>query len=129
MNISGSACTSESCESGWTTYFDEFSDCSHQFKGVKEGNVYGNRGKSTCVEEEDLSMVSDASSGPPDNFHDDNKYRYEENGYIFYPSVTENIKAKQRREKEQSGKERNLYLDDTASSPVSNFPKASVPFI
>ncbi|XP_059287316.1 protein SOB FIVE-LIKE 5-like [Lycium barbarum] len=130
MDISGSECTSE-CESGWTMYFDEFSYSSDQFNGVKGRSVCEideYRGKSTYVVE-DLSMVSDASSGPPHNFHEDKEYNYEENGYMFYPSVTENTKAKQRRNmNEQSGKEQNLYLDDTASSPVSDFQKDTTGF-
>ncbi|KAK4374359.1 hypothetical protein RND71_005036 [Anisodus tanguticus] len=130
MDISGSECTSE-CESGWTTYFDEFSYSSNHFNEVKGRNIYeinDGRGKSAYVDE-DLSMVSDASSGPPHNFHEDKELCCEENGYMLYPYETENTKAKQRTKiKEQSGKKQNIYLDDTASSPVSNFPKDNTSF-
>lgn len=125
MDISGSGCTSE-CESGWTMYFDEFSYSSDQFNGVTERSIYDGRGKSAYADE-DLSMVSDASSGPPhNNFHEDREFCCEENGNFLYTSETENTKEKQKRKmKEQSGKKHNLYLDDTASSPVSNFHKVS----
>ncbi|KAK4354730.1 hypothetical protein RND71_026924 [Anisodus tanguticus] len=130
MDISGSECTSE-CESGWTKYFDEFSYSSNQFNGVKGRSIYEinyGRGKSTYADE-DLSMVSDASSGPPHNFHEDKEYCCEKNGYIFYTSESENTKGKQKRKiKEQSGKKQNIYLDDTASSPVSNFQKDNTCF-
>ncbi|OIS96146.1 PREDICTED: uncharacterized protein LOC109236217 [Nicotiana attenuata] len=120
MNISASECTNE-CESGWTMYFDEFSYSADKCNGVKgRNNIHEieGRGKTVNVDEEDLSMVSDASSGPP-HFHED-----EENGHVFYPLVSEYTMAKQKRKiKEQSGKQHNLCLDDTASSTVSSFPK------
>uniref|UniRef100_M1APT1 Uncharacterized protein n=1 Tax=Solanum tuberosum TaxID=4113 RepID=M1APT1_SOLTU len=130
MNISGSECSS-GCESGWTMYLDQFSadqynnrrDVSHN-----NNNPYGINYKTEYVsnedeeEDEDMSMVSDASSGPP-HFHED--YCFDENGYIFYPSASQNTKkAKEKRKiNEQKVKKQSLYLDDTASSPFSNFPK------
>ncbi|XP_009767741.1 protein SOB FIVE-LIKE 5 [Nicotiana tabacum] len=125
MNISASECTNE-CESGWTMYFDEFSYSADKCNGVKgRNNIHeiGGRGKTVNVDDEDLSMVSDASSGPP-LFHED-----EENGHVFYPLVSEYTMAKQKRKiKEQSGKQHNLCLDDTASSTVSSFPKDTTGF-
>ncbi|KAM3199950.1 protein SOB FIVE-LIKE 5 [Capsicum annuum] len=112
----GSECTS-ACESGWTMYLDEFSYSSDQYNGVKGTSIYDSRGKSAYADE-DLSMVSDASSGPPHNFHEDKEFYCEEN-----------TKVNQRRKiKEQSGKKQNLYLDDTASSPVPNFQKDNTSF-
>ncbi|KAG5573409.1 hypothetical protein H5410_063175 [Solanum commersonii] len=126
--VCGSGCTSE-CESGWTMYFDELSYSSDQFNGVKGRSIYDGRGRSAYVDE-DLSMVSDASSGPPhNNFHENKEFCCEENGNFLYTSETENTKEKQKREmKEQSGKKQNLYLDDTASSPVSTFQKDNTGF-
>ncbi|KAK6792667.1 hypothetical protein RDI58_011748 [Solanum bulbocastanum] len=129
MNISGSECSS-GCESGWTMYFDQFSaDQYNNRRDIRHNNnPYGFNYKTEYVsnedqeEDEDMSMVSDASSGPP-HFHED--YCFDENGYIFYPSASPNIKkAKEKRKiNEQKVKKQSLYLDDTASSPFSNFPK------
>ncbi|XP_059281150.1 protein SOB FIVE-LIKE 5-like [Lycium ferocissimum] len=125
MNISGSECSS-GCESGWTMYLDQLSNSRDQYN--RRDNTNHSIYKTEYVDEEnqedeDMSMVSDASSGPP-HFHE--QYCVDENGYIFYPSASENTKAKEKKKiKEQKGKNQNLYLDDTASSPFSNSPKAS----
>ncbi|KAK4352205.1 hypothetical protein RND71_027723 [Anisodus tanguticus] len=130
MNISGSECSS-GCESGWTMYLDQLSNSADQYNRrniTYNHEIYG-MGKTEYVDEdqedEDMSMVSDASSGPP-HFHED--YCFDENGYIFYPSAaTENTKVKEKGgKKEQKVKKQNLYLDDTASSPSSNFPKDNI---
>ncbi|XP_016443346.1 protein SOB FIVE-LIKE 5 [Nicotiana tabacum] len=130
MNISASECTNE-CESGWTMYFDEFSysaDKCNRIKGRNNIHEIDGRGKTAYVDEEDLSMVSDASSDPP-NFHEDKEYYSEENGHVFYPLVSEYAMAKQNKKiKEQSGKQNNLCLDDTASSAVSSSPKDTTGF-
>ncbi|CAN4092171.1 unnamed protein product [Withania somnifera] len=132
MNISGSECSS-GCESGWTMYLDQLSNSGDQYSRRDFSNNNSNQhgiGKTEYVddedqeEDEDMSMVSDASSGPP-HFHEE-QYYFDENGYIFYPSASENaIKAKEKRKiKDPKVKKQNqLYLDDTASSPFSNFPK------
>ncbi|KAK4348307.1 hypothetical protein RND71_031062 [Anisodus tanguticus] len=118
MNTSGSECSS-GCESGWTVYLDQFSNSADQYNRRDITNNHGIY--KTEYVDEDMSMVSDASSGPP-HFHEE--YCFDENGYIFYPSASENTKAKEKRKiKEQKVKKQNLYLDDTASSPFSNFPK------
>ncbi|XP_055834495.1 protein SOB FIVE-LIKE 5-like isoform X2 [Solanum dulcamara] len=129
MNISGSECSS-GCESGWTMYLDQFSNSADQYnnrRDISNNNEYGIY-KTEYVndedqEDEDMSMVSDASSGPP-HFHQE--YCFDRNGYIFYPSApSENTKKANEKRKinEQKVKKQSLYLDDTASSPFSNFPK------
>ncbi|XP_009797566.1 protein SOB FIVE-LIKE 5-like [Nicotiana tabacum] len=124
MNISASECSS-GCESGWTMYLDQLSNSEDQYN--RRNIDYGIYSKSKTEhvdeyqEDEDMSMVSDASSGPP-HFRED--YCFEQNGYIFYPSASENTKEtkEKRKMKEQKVKKQNLYLDDTASSPFSSFP-------
>ncbi|GAA0150272.1 hypothetical protein LIER_09250 [Lithospermum erythrorhizon] len=97
MDLSSSELSS-GCESGWTVYFDQFSESSYQY----------NRNYSRKVEEdEDLSMVSDASSAPP-HFH-------EEVNCFYRPP--EPVKEKRK------GKEQHSHLDDTATSPLVNYYK------
>lgn len=76
-------------------------------------------------EDEDLSMVSDASSGPP---HLHENYGADPQCYGFASPPQEDkkkskqkIKTKETRMKQQH----NLCLDDTASSPVLHFSQAS----
>ncbi|KAF3666098.1 protein SOB FIVE-LIKE 5 [Capsicum chacoense] len=131
MNISGSECSS-GCESGWTMYLDQLSNSADQYNtrdfSNNNNNQYGIYKTQYVVDEdqedEDMSMVSDASSGPP-HFHEE-QYCFDENGYIFYPSAASEStkKANEKRKiKEQKVKKQNVYLDDTASSPFSNLPK------
>ncbi|CAN4122545.1 unnamed protein product [Withania somnifera] len=127
MNISGSECTS-GCESGWTMYLDQLSNSADQynrrdFSNKNHYGIYKTEYVDEDQEDEDMSMVSDASSGPP-HFHEE-QYCFNENGYSFYPSASENTKKtkEKRKIKDQNMKKQNLYLDDTASSPFSTFPK------
>ncbi|KAI8014036.1 hypothetical protein LOK49_LG05G03262 [Camellia lanceoleosa] len=73
MNASTSECSS-GCESGWTMYLDDYdhqsSYSADQFKKnggrvVSEDCGYKSANVKDFDEDEDLSMVSDASSGPP----------------------------------------------------------------
>lgn len=123
MNISASACSS-GCESGWTLYLDQSFISETQFQ--RDGGTvnYGEKGaKEVEVEEEDLSMVSDASSGPP-HYHEDDQDCFNGNGRSFSASwaseSAKNEKKKKKKMKETCRYERYMYnLDDTASSPVS----------
>ncbi|CAI9771383.1 unnamed protein product [Fraxinus pennsylvanica] len=106
MNISPSECSS-GCESGWTMYLDQHSNSTYQYSKTIDKHY---QRKGTYVNEEeddyDLSMVSDASSGPP----------------LLEDSAEKNKKSeKKKKAKEQKREEKNLYLDDTASSPLCNF--------
>ncbi|OIW14915.1 hypothetical protein TanjilG_30634 [Lupinus angustifolius] len=75
-------------------------------------------------DEEDLSMVSDASSGPPHYFdEDDQRFCVD-----WYPSISKYNKEneKKKRVKEYGKIQQLSLLHDPASSPVLNCSKASV---
>ncbi|KAF3446538.1 hypothetical protein FNV43_RR11718 [Rhamnella rubrinervis] len=124
MNISASECSS-GCESGWTLYLDQSFVSETQFQRNGETVGYGEKGaREVEVEEEDLSMVSDASSGPP-HYHEDDQDCFYRNGCSFSASWASESSKKENKKnkkkmKETCKNERYLYnLDDTASSPVS----------
>jgi hypothetical protein len=98
MEDVSSECSS-GCQSGWTMYLDQSS--------------YSNQKHAMDEEEEDLSMLSDASSGPSPLFH--GEVDLHESRALFYAKECSN------KSRVQSDKQRNLspnsYLDDTASSP------------
>ncbi|OIW06891.1 hypothetical protein TanjilG_19540 [Lupinus angustifolius] len=113
---------SSGCESGWTLYLehsyrgsdasysDEFYE-DHKDKGTKEQEY----------EEEDLSMVSDASSGPPHIPYDEAYLNEEENNGGFY-SESNAVNLPKSGKKKQKVKENQQllpsFLHDTASSCV-----------
>ncbi|GFY85960.1 hypothetical protein Acr_04g0006980 [Actinidia rufa] len=76
MNISISECSS-GCESGWTMYLDQSSNSGDHLQ--KSGCGYEAANVEDYDEDEDLSMVSDASSGPP-HFQEDEDL-FDESGY------------------------------------------------
>lgn len=135
MNISGSDYSS-GCESGWTMYLDQHtSNSADQYNsnaaaagggeggGVYGGKDYGSGKVAFSGEDEDLSMLSDASSGPP-HFHDVDEC-YVQSDYACYSSAFELKKGKQKKKKteeQRGGKNQSYYLDDTASSPAISFP-------
>ncbi|KAJ8773299.1 hypothetical protein K2173_028476 [Erythroxylum novogranatense] len=105
MDLSTSQCISSGCESGWTSYLDQSSISKNQFQGI--GGYNGGRDHAKLEdEEEDLSMVSDASSGPP-HYCEDDEYRFHKS-------------TKQRKNKDHVRSHQQQCLDDTASSPVLN---------
>ncbi|KAF5448292.1 hypothetical protein F2P56_028842 [Juglans regia] len=136
MNVFDSECSS-GCESGWTLYLEHSflsPNVSSRDTGILDRNnrfcdeYKDKRAKEEAKEEEeeDLSMVSDASSGPPHLFEDEG-YVNDDSG-CFYPAsraatLAKNVgkrqKIKQHRHREDH--ELNDFLDDTASSPVINF--------
>ncbi|KAM7474755.1 hypothetical protein LguiB_021998 [Lonicera macranthoides] len=115
---------SSGCESGWTLYLEQ--SYLSQRRSLHEQHQYsGNNGKDHEEEEEDLSMVSDASSGPP-HFHEEDKYgiNNQNNG----PNIDAKSAAKNggKRDKTKEYRRRKVQeqlclLDDTASSPIFNF--------
>ena len=144
-NCLASEC-SDDCESGWTLYLEQsflphpnpkHRGNSTDFVDAKSTG-FCRKGKSTkedCEEEdegegeeEDLSMVSDASSGPP-HFHEDESHFNHDNGF-FYPSRKDTTllnnganysqKKKEHRRHKQD-QQMPSFLDDTASSPAFNF--------
>ncbi|XAR48432.1 hypothetical protein NMG60_11031254 [Bertholletia excelsa] len=133
MNMSTSECSS-GCESGWTTYLDQSSYYSDQFQKVSEDCRYRGAKLEGFEEDEaeDLSMVSDASSGPP--HLQEVEECINQSGYFCYGSsgyerAEERKKKEKKKTKEHRGlkEQKYLCLDDTASSPVKKdigFPPA-----
>ncbi|GMP80839.1 hypothetical protein CsSME_00035791 [Camellia sinensis var. sinensis] len=128
MNISTSECSS-GCESGWTNYLDQSSySAAEQFQ--KDGSEDCRYKLGANVEEngedEDLSMVSDASSGPPHFQEDDAEDCFDETGYFCYGSSVSkqpNKTKKEKKIKQQRGKQQFSCPDDTATSPIMSFSK------
>ncbi|KAK6277619.1 hypothetical protein POUND7_017942 [Theobroma cacao] len=129
MNVSASQCGS-GCESGWTLYLDQssYSQTRCQNFGANFDEDYGGKGTRFVVEdeEEDLSMVSDASSGPR-HYCEDYEECLDKNGsFSSAPSAPELARKSSKNKKkinEHGSNQQHSYLDDTASSPVISFPK------
>ncbi|CAL0320723.1 unnamed protein product [Lupinus luteus] len=114
---------SSGCESGWTLYL-EHSYRDSQFISGSDGFYEDHKDKGTKeeeYEEEDLSMVSDASSGPPHFPYDEAYFNEEENNGGFY-SESNAVKLAKSAKKNQKVKENQQhlpsFLHDTASSCV-----------
>ncbi|KAL6498929.1 hypothetical protein OROHE_026436 [Orobanche hederae] len=136
-------CMSE-CESGWTLYLEHSSispySSYNQENGFLDHGIKNELAAKRLDDEEeengggdsyeDLSMVSDASSGPP-HFHEDDGYGVsnvdEKDGcfYLYFPvnnndhdSVCENSKKKNREKRRRNVQDQSSSssLDDTASS-------------
>ncbi|XP_057464813.1 protein SOB FIVE-LIKE 5-like [Actinidia eriantha] len=117
--------SSSGCESGWTLYLDPSflsprPSHSHDFVNYRAKN----RVPKDEDEEEDMSMVSDASSGPQ-IFHENEYYG---NAAIDATLLKNSVKKKKksknkgsRSRKVEEEKEDPSLLDDTASSPFFNF--------
>ncbi|KAK9271321.1 hypothetical protein L1049_026911 [Liquidambar formosana] len=132
MNIPSSEWSS-GCESGWTLYLDQSSVSATQYQrgggGVVDDEDYRGKGgkEDDNYKEEDLSMVSDASSGPP-HFHEDDE---DGDGHFCSASsaYSESSSKKSKRKmkmKKHGSKEQHSYLDDTASSPVLSLSKKNL---
>ncbi|CAJ1924755.1 unnamed protein product [Sphenostylis stenocarpa] len=120
MNALASQCSS-GCESGWTLYLEHSFQLNHnapshtssQFIGEDNDEYKDKKAKKEEVEEEDLSMVSDASSGPP-HFPD-----AQDNGSFYSASKAAKLgKRSKKRQKVKEYQQLPSFLDDTASSPV-----------
>ncbi|XP_012570226.1 protein SOB FIVE-LIKE 5-like isoform X2 [Cicer arietinum] len=129
MSAFDSECSS-GCESGWTLYLE------HSFGG----GYYGEHKDKIVTNDysegvEDLSMISDASSGPPQYlpFDDDANYFNQKNNACFY-SESNLVKQNKSASKKQNVKDKNKqqlqvedqqhlpsFLHDTASSHVFDF--------
>lgn len=114
-NMSTSECSS-GCESGWTTYLDHSSVSAYQYDKSYWRSM-GLNVDQQVQETEDLSMVSDASSGPRYVYDEDNSSAY------FSASGSGLVLEQQERTKKQKNKMKGMknedaFLDDTASSPV-----------
>ncbi|PON91141.1 hypothetical protein TorRG33x02_131720 [Trema orientale] len=118
MNISASKFSS-GCESGWTLYLDEsYISETDKFKRDhrEEDGDYEKE-----EEEEDLSMVSDASSGPPHYHEDDHEDCSSFSSSWAYKSANKDknkkTKMKTKLKEKCRDEEHHSCLDDTASSP------------
>ncbi|XP_075483856.1 protein SOB FIVE-LIKE 5-like [Primulina tabacum] len=129
MNVSNSECSS-GCESGWTVYLDQTSNSTDKYTRVLVKN------ENPDQEDEDLSMVSDASSGPPqfqeyENYAGSGKNLQLFHGYYDQSPMPENKKKSKQNNKSKAKelmrvkKQENFCLDDTATSPLPHFAKAS----
>ncbi|KAK1366921.1 Peripheral-type benzodiazepine receptor-associated 1 [Heracleum sosnowskyi] len=110
--MSTSECSS-GCESGWTTYLDHSSVSAYQY----DKSYWRSMGLNVDQQTEDLSMVSDASSGPRYVYDEDNSSAYfsaSASGLVFEQQQG----TKKQKNKIKGMKNEDAYLDDTASSPV-----------
>ncbi|KAM7279071.1 hypothetical protein ACFE04_006205 [Oxalis oulophora] len=117
MNISTSECSS-GCESGWTHYLDHSSNYSKSQWQSFDGN-------DKKEEEDDLSMVSDASSGPRHYCEEDDHEDYScvpTSSSYYNMNIPEQVTKKINNKKKKNVKN----LEDTASSPVKCFSQKNV---
>ncbi|KAK1405627.1 Angiogenin-2 like [Heracleum sosnowskyi] len=119
--MSTSECSS-GCESGWTAYLDQSSNSTFDMYKKSERS----KRVTSQDEDEDLSMVSDASSGP----RHDNYYEEKDNclrNYSYSASKQGKVKKHDTKIQENKGKLiEDCCLDDTASSLVLSFSKKNL---
>jgi hypothetical protein len=122
MDISAASQWSSGCESGWTRYLEQPSLSENQFHRVGGTDEYGGKEARVGEKEEDLSLVSDASSGPS-HYHEDDEECFHDNGCHFNYSEVSGKSKKKKKAKELHGRNRrHSDLDDTASYPALSFP-------
>ncbi|XP_058190289.1 protein SOB FIVE-LIKE 5-like [Rhododendron vialii] len=124
---------SSGCESGWTLYLEHSFLSPHPSKRRKTEKQSVSEDEEEEAKEEDLSMVSDASSGPR-IFHEEECFGNAGNGFFCRAAVdaallknggnTEQKRGNRRREVEEDDPS---FLDDTASSPICNFSQNNYP--
>ncbi|XP_063944921.1 protein SOB FIVE-LIKE 5 isoform X1 [Daucus carota subsp. sativus] len=112
-NMSTSECSS-GCESGWTAYLDHTSATTAYQYDQNQWRSIGLNVDQQNPETEDLSMVSDASSGPRCMQDGDRSSAY----FSASASGLEQVKKKQK-SKVKDKKLQDTHLVDTASSPVA----------
>lgn len=131
--MSASQCGS-GCESGWTFYLGQssYSQTRCQNFGGNFDEVYGVKGARFGVEDEEegLSMVSDASSGPRHYYCQDYVECLDENrSFCSHPvnpePANKTSKNKKQMKEHCSNNQQHSFLDDTASSPVISFSEVS----
>ncbi|KAL8205143.1 hypothetical protein R6Q57_008694 [Mikania cordata] len=119
---------SSGCESGWTLYLEHSHSPQNHIN--EEDDFICKRGSSSTQHEieieEDMSMVSDASSGPQhfaeeeEEEEEEECYKFSNNGGGVYSSGGK--RRKTRNEEEMIHHQMPMgpsFLDDTASSPFS----------
>ncbi|WCJ18002.1 Protein SOB FIVE-LIKE 5 [Euphorbia peplus] len=128
-----SECTS-GCESGWTLYLEQSflspATTSSRMVDIRiSGDFYGKKDRNADhdqedeqEQEDDLSMLSDASSGPP-HFNDDETYfNFDNNVGRGGGHGRKSCGGKRRKERKCRRSEKQEAVDDTASSALkSNF--------
>lgn len=116
---------SSGCESGWTMYLNQ-SYCSRSFSLSDKKVGFGWEGSGE--EEEDMSMLSDASSGPP-LVHED--YRFCQGKSVFGSASSAafaregDYNSRSRRSPRKEKEECLQWTDDTASSHAYSFSKTN----
>ncbi|KQK23091.1 uncharacterized protein LOC100838151 isoform X2 [Brachypodium distachyon] len=121
MAAASSGCSS-GCQSGWTTYLDDdrssysTSATTTRFHGKPQGQFYGYGCECEYSEEDDLSMVSDASSGPPQQCSPGSGATHT-NARAERRGIATETAAAARRQSKVAGAVASL-LEDTASSPA-----------
>lgn len=133
MNALGSDECSSGCESGWTLYLDHhssnFNDQCYDQNNDRKNKMEDSH--SDAGEEDDLSMLSDASSGPP-HFPDHLHSNYFNAQHFSPPNIKPSKVVVKRRSKKRQKVKTNKHLiqdqhhddhndDDTASSPLFDF--------
>ncbi|KAL5167805.1 hypothetical protein HKD37_11G030123 [Glycine soja] len=124
MNALASQCSS-GCESGWTLYLEHSFQLNHNASSHTTSQLFKDKQtkKLEEAEEEDLSMVSDASSGPPHLHLPD----AQDNGSFYSASKAAKLgKKSKKRQKVKENQHLPSLLDDTASSPVFDFSMNNV---
>ncbi|KAG8494081.1 hypothetical protein CXB51_011568 [Gossypium anomalum] len=119
--MSASQCGSD-CESGWTLYLDQSSYSQKRCQKLS-------RSFRVEDEEQDLSMVSDASSGPRHYCQDYEECLDENGSFCSAPAPPEPAKKSSKNKKkikEHGSNQQHSYLDDTASSPKNCRKEASI---
>ncbi|XP_076919222.1 protein SOB FIVE-LIKE 5-like isoform X2 [Bidens hawaiensis] len=118
--------SSSGCESGWTVYL-EHSHSNKTHKNNEDGYIC-KQDSFTYVtdeqEEEDMSMVSDASSGPQHVQEQEDecfKYNNNNNGGAYTNGKMKKIHKDSKFNKKIHDLPLPSFLDDTASSPFFNF--------
>uniref|UniRef100_A0A453IQV4 Uncharacterized protein n=1 Tax=Aegilops tauschii subsp. strangulata TaxID=200361 RepID=A0A453IQV4_AEGTS len=125
MAAAASSECSSGCQSGWTTYLDD--DTSSYSRGGTTARLHGGKGqrcRSSCrseeAEEDDLSMISDASSGPRQQYSagSDEGAAALANAQRAERRCRAKEPAAARRQSKMVAAVASTLLEDTASSPA-----------
>lgn len=127
MDTLASECSS-GCESGWTLYLDRSLNTSQSHTpslGCYEETKHKKAQNIEDSDEEDLSMVSDASSGPPHLPYDDDVYFNEKDNVVKkHKKGTKKQKVRENKQHAIAVEDQQhlpSFLHDTASSHVFDF--------
>lgn len=114
MNNMSTSEGSSGSESGWTSYLDHTPTATAYQYDKSHWRSVGLNVDRQNQDTEDLSMVSDASSGP--------RYMYDGDNFSASASGLDQGKKKQKNQIKQNKLQvQDTYLDDTACSPVKVF--------